>query len=105
MPLNKAGRKILKRLIRNYSSKGTRCVSDRYLYLNCPFHKERTASWCVDTKTGCHYCFGCHQHGNIWQIARKEPEILGRPKPREPSFLPFLVDTETGLPHDDDIPF
>lgn len=105
MPLNKAGRKILKRLTRKYSSKGSRCNGDRYLYLKCPFHTERTPSWCIDIETGGHYCFGCHQRGDIWQLAKREPQILGNSKQREPSWSPLPVDPITLLPHDDDIPF
>jgi len=106
MSLNKAGRKILKRLTRLYTNKGTRCNGGRYLYLNCPFHQERTASWCIDKKTGRHYCFGCHQRGDIWQIARKQPEVLGRRKIRksDPVF-PYPLFFNSSFLEDKEIPF
>ncbi|MFB3851792.1 MAG: DNA primase, partial [Acidobacteriota bacterium] len=31
----------------------------------CPFHKEKTASFFVDTESGLFYCFGCHKGGDI----------------------------------------
>jgi len=104
MPLNKSGRKILKRLRQKYSGAGSRLRDGRYQYLLCPFHQERTASWCIDHKTGRHYCFGCHQRGDVWNIARKQPGVLGQPKPRGGKVLPPLP-MVNGLPHDDDIPF
>lgn len=102
MPLNKSGRKILKRLRQKYTGAGSRLRDGRYQYLLCPFHQERTASWCVDLKTGRHYCFGCHQRGDIWGIARSEPAVLGRRK----SQTKVVVSLFPGFtPHDDDIPF
>ncbi len=31
----------------------------------CPFHKEKTPSFFVDTESGLFYCFGCHKGGDI----------------------------------------
>lgn len=31
----------------------------------CPFHKEKTPSFSVDTEGGLFYCFGCHKGGDI----------------------------------------
>jgi hypothetical protein len=103
VPLNKSGRRILKRLRRNHSGRGSRLRDRRYQYLLCPFHQERTASWCIDLKTGLHYCFGCHQRGDIWNLARNQPAALGQPKLRVMKVLPLPM--VGGLPHDDDIPF
>ncbi|HNQ77190.1 MAG TPA: DNA primase [Acidobacteriota bacterium] len=31
----------------------------------CPFHKEKTPSFSVDTDSGLFYCFGCHKGGDV----------------------------------------
>lgn len=34
-------------------------------FAKCPFHKENTASFYVNSKTQKYYCFGCHKCGNV----------------------------------------
>ena len=106
MSLNKAGRKILKRLRQRYAGKGSRLQAGRYRYLRCPFHHEQTASWCIDTWSGHHYCFGCHTRGDIWELAREQPKTLGRSKTRksDPVF-PYPPGFDSSFPEDDEIPF
>ncbi len=36
----------------------------RYLFACCPFHQEKTGSFCVSPDTDTYHCFGCHEHGN-----------------------------------------
>ena len=36
----------------------------RYLFACCPFHQEKTGSFCVSPETDTYHCFGCHEHGN-----------------------------------------
>ena len=31
----------------------------REYFCNCPFHEERTGSFCVTPSIGFYYCFGC----------------------------------------------
>ncbi len=42
----------------------------------CPFHNEKTPSFCVNTETQLYYCFGCHKGGTaisfIMDIERME---------------------------------
>ncbi len=106
MSLNKAGRKILKRLCQRYAGKGSKIQANRYLFLRCPFHHEKTASWSIDIVRGRHYCFGCHSKGDIWQLGREKPELLGRPKTRksDPVF-PYPPKYDSSYPEDDEIPF
>lgn len=49
-------------------------VYEDYLHLSqkgrrrsalCPFHKEKTPSFFVDTESGLYYCFGCQRGGDI----------------------------------------
>lgn len=37
----------------------------------CPFHKERSGSFYVYTGTGSYYCFGCHEHGDVFSFVMK----------------------------------
>ncbi|MCQ2602512.1 MAG: DNA primase, partial [Clostridia bacterium] len=32
---------------------------------NCPFHNEKTGTFCVNTSGQFYYCFGCHASGNV----------------------------------------
>lgn len=36
----------------------------RYLFACCPFHEEKTGSFCVSPETDTYHCFGCREHGN-----------------------------------------
>ena len=37
----------------------------------CPFHHEKTASFCVSERTGFFYCFGCHESGDAISWVQK----------------------------------
>ena len=37
----------------------------------CPFHKERSGSFYVYTGTASYYCFGCHEHGDVFSFVMK----------------------------------
>jgi DNA primase len=34
----------------------------------CPFHEEKTPSFCVTPEKGVFYCFGCHKGGGLFQF-------------------------------------
>lgn len=36
----------------------------------CPFHREKTPSFSVDSETGLFYCFGCHKGGDLLQFVQ-----------------------------------
>lgn len=36
----------------------------RYLFACCPFHEEKTGSFCVSPEADTYHCFGCREHGN-----------------------------------------
>lgn len=38
-------------------------IGDKFIAL-CPFHKEKTPSFQIFTKTNSYYCFGCNKGGN-----------------------------------------
>ena len=49
-------------------------VVSRYVHLEqkgngfwgrCPFHHEKTASFCVNSAGQFYYCFGCHKSGDV----------------------------------------
>jgi len=106
MVLSKTGRKILKRLRQRYGhGKGVKILNkgtkNEHYYLNCPFHQERTASFHVTPWLGAYYCFGCHARGDIYKLAKKHPELLGRPSP-PPAELHTVLSSED---MDDEIPF
>jgi DNA primase len=63
------GRKVAWDLRRSNQARGD-------FWAPCPFHEERTASFHVDDRKGCYYCFGCHAKGDAISFVR-ETENLG----------------------------
>jgi hypothetical protein len=41
----------------------------------CPFHKERTPSFTVNTSLNRYHCFGCGEHGDVIQFAMNKEGI------------------------------
>lgn len=41
------------------------------LWGKCPFHHEKTASFCVNTAGQFFYCFGCHKSGDVITFVRE----------------------------------
>ncbi len=41
----------------------------------CPFHGEKTASFCVSRDRQMYYCFGCHEGGNVYSFLMKTQGI------------------------------
>jgi len=41
----------------------------------CPFHKEKTGSFSVNPVKGIYYCFGCHEHGDVFDFVMKMDSI------------------------------
>lgn len=37
----------------------------------CPFHKEKSGSFYVYTATQHYYCYGCHEHGDVFSFVMK----------------------------------
>jgi DNA primase len=44
----------------------------------CPFHNEKTASFCVTPEKDLYYCFGCHKGGDLFNFVM-EIENIGFP--------------------------
>jgi DNA primase len=41
----------------------------------CPFHKEKSGSFYVYTGTASYYCFGCHEHGDVFNFVMKMDSV------------------------------
>lgn len=41
----------------------------------CPFHQEKTASFCVTPEKNMFYCFGCHAGGDIFSFVMKRDNV------------------------------
>ncbi|MBT4041254.1 MAG: DNA primase, partial [Rhodospirillales bacterium] len=37
----------------------------------CPFHKEKTPSFTVNDEKGFYHCFGCGEHGGVFDFVMK----------------------------------
>ena len=37
----------------------------------CPFHKEKSGSFYLYPGTASYYCFGCHEHGDVFSFVMK----------------------------------
>src|SRR6201996_6798835 len=37
----------------------------------CPFHKEKSGSFYLYPGTSSYYCFGCHEHGDVFTFVMK----------------------------------
>ncbi|NQV45445.1 MAG: DNA primase, partial [Rhodospirillales bacterium] len=37
----------------------------------CPFHKEKTPSFTVNEEKGFYHCFGCGEHGSVFDFVMK----------------------------------
>lgn len=37
----------------------------------CPFHHEKTASFCINSSGQFYYCFGCHKSGDVISLVRE----------------------------------
>ncbi|MBR1946376.1 MAG: DNA primase, partial [Alphaproteobacteria bacterium] len=37
----------------------------------CPFHHEKTASFSVSEEKDFYHCFGCGEHGNVFDFVKK----------------------------------
>jgi len=43
----------------------------RYYWACCPFHGEKTPSFCVDRERQFFYCYGCHTGGDVFTFVQK----------------------------------
>ncbi|MFC6645850.1 DNA primase [Granulicella cerasi] len=41
----------------------------------CPFHKEKSGSFYLYPQTSSYYCFGCHEHGDVFTFVMKMDNI------------------------------
>ena len=41
----------------------------------CPFHKEKSGSFYVYTATQHYYCYGCHEHGDVFSFVQKMDSV------------------------------
>ena len=50
----------------------------------CPFHQEKTPSFCISKDTNKFHCFGCAEHGSVIDLVRK---IYGMEFPEAVRFI------------------
>jgi len=41
----------------------------------CPFHKEKSGSFHIYAAQGNYYCFGCHEHGDVFTFVQKMDNV------------------------------
>src|SRR5215472_15500988 len=41
----------------------------------CPFHKEKSGSFYLYPATSSYYCFGCHEHGDVFTFVMKMENV------------------------------
>jgi DNA primase len=41
----------------------------------CPFHKEKSGSFYLYPATASYYCFGCHEHGDVFTLVMKMDNV------------------------------
>ena len=41
----------------------------------CPFHKEKSGSFYLYPTTASYYCFGCHEHGDVFTFVMKMDNV------------------------------
>src|SRR5215469_1114769 len=41
----------------------------------CPFHKEKSGSFYLYPATASYYCFGCHEHGDVFTFVMKMEDV------------------------------
>ena len=41
----------------------------------CPFHKEKSGSFYLYPATASYYCFGCHEHGDVFTFVMKMDNV------------------------------
>ena len=41
----------------------------------CPFHKEKSGSFHIYATQGNYYCFGCHEHGDVFSFVMKMDNV------------------------------
>jgi DNA primase len=41
----------------------------------CPFHKEKSGSFYLYPATSSYYCFGCHEHGDVFTFVQKMDNV------------------------------
>ncbi|MEO6923427.1 MAG: CHC2 zinc finger domain-containing protein, partial [Bryocella sp.] len=41
----------------------------------CPFHKEKSGSFYLYAAEGRYYCFGCHEHGDVFNFVMKMDNV------------------------------
>ncbi len=62
-------RKVLDDLGVDYEEKGNNFV------VCCPYHNENTPSMNIDKESGLHYCFGCHEKGNLPKLVMTYSDV------------------------------